>query len=112
MWRNPLLRRLMFMTPLFSLVLAAVVLGAAGQTRLSDASIRAHLAVVFALGWPAWVGLSLHTQLSSNYFGAMDREGLALVVHSPIDRRQVLVALGVTTTVLHLALSLLPLGRW
>jgi hypothetical protein len=47
--------------------------------------------------------------LTANYFGAMDREGLASLLVSPVDRRYVLLSANAVTLLLAMALSLVAL---
>lgn len=78
-----------------------------------DNPLRQALPFVAAGLFVASVNLAL-SNLSGNYFGAIDREGFAMLMLSPIDRRHVFLAASLATLLLALAqtLPLLVMGAF
>lgn len=104
--RSPATAQALAMSPLVALGLGVVPVVLVRGLAAPDSGWHQTLPILVAVLLTVAANLAL-TSISSNYFGTVDRDGLATLLLSPVDRRYVLISGNLAALVLAMALSLL-----
>jgi len=104
--RSPATAQALAMSPLVALGLGVVPVVLVRGLAAPDSGWHQTLPILVAVLLTVAANLAL-TSISSNYFGTVDRDGLATLLLSPVDRRYVLISGNLAALVLAMGLSLL-----
>jgi len=118
LWRSPIPRRLLFSS---LIVVAAMILPLRNiSVKEEEPAFLRDVAPLAAGGFLiTMLNMTISLGFNANYFGVIDREGLVSILHTPVDRRHILLSSNLTTLiytgaqllVITLGLALLT-GRW
>ena len=92
LWRSPATRRMIF-AGLMSVLPAIFILWQPGIEDTDFQSIAPLAAGLFII---VMMSMMVNMNITSNYFGIIDREGFGALALSPVDRRQIIVAANAT----------------
>jgi hypothetical protein len=95
LWRSPMPRRLIFASLLMAV---SMVLPLRGVAQSSNPALREALPLIAAAFVVTMVSMIVNLGLTGNYFGTIDREGFATLALSALDRRHVVLAANLATT--------------
>ncbi len=106
MWRSPAARRMIF-GGLLAILPAAFILW---QPGIEDTDFQTYAPLFAGLLIIVMLSMMINMNITSNYFGIIDREGFGALAMSPVDRRQFIVSANVTTLIIATALYALVLS--
>ncbi len=117
LFRNPMPRRLLLAFAIMAISMMAP-LATTGRGE-APSQILAALPLLVAAFLIFWVNMILNMSLTGDYFGVIDREGLATLALSPVDRRYVILSANLVVGLYMVAVLvvLLPIvavlsGQW
>lgn len=96
MWRSPAARRMIF-GGLLAILPAVFILWQPGS---EDSAFQTYAPLFAGLMIIAMLSMMINMNITSNYFGIIDREGFGALAMSPVDRRQFIVSANVTTLII------------
>jgi len=105
MWRSPAARRMLF-GGLLAILPAVFILW---QPGIEDTDFQTYAPLFAGLLIIVMLSMMINMNITSNYFGIIDREGFGALAMSPVDRRQFIVSANVATFVIAAALYALVL---
>ncbi|MBN1642383.1 MAG: hypothetical protein JXA09_14195 [Anaerolineae bacterium] len=90
LWRSPMPRRLLLSALMMAVAVGLPLRDMSGSSL--PAVVRRALPLVAYVLAASLSGMGTNMVMAANYFGTFDREGLAVLTHSPVDRRYVLLS--------------------
>ena len=105
LWRSPATRRMIF-AGLMSILPAIFILW---QPSIEDTDFHAIAPLAAGLFIIAMLSMMINMNITSNYFGIIDREGFGALALSPVDRRQIIVSANAIAFLVAMALYTLLL---
>ena len=105
LWRSPATRRMIF-AGLMSILPAIFILW---QPSIEDTDFHAIAPLAAGLFITVMLGMMINMNITSNYFGIIDREGFGALALSPVDRRQIIVSANTIAFLVAMALYTLLL---
>lgn len=105
LWRSPATRRVIF-AGLLAILPAVFILWQPGS---EDTDFRTYAPLVAGLMVVVMMSMMINMNITSNYFGIIDREGFGALALSPVDRRQIIVSANAIAFIVAAALYTLVL---
>jgi hypothetical protein len=105
LWRSPATRRMIF-AGLMAILPAIFILW---QPDIADTEFEAIAPLAAGLFIIVMLSMMINMNITSNYFGIIDREGFGALALSPVDRRQIIVAANTIAFLVAIALYSLVL---
>ncbi|MBN2391863.1 MAG: hypothetical protein JXR84_14140 [Anaerolineae bacterium] len=105
LWRSPATRRMIF-AGLMSILPAIFILW---QPSIEDTDFHAIAPLAAGLFITVMLSMMINMNITSNYFGIIDREGFGALALSPIDRRQIIISANAIAFLVAMALYSLVL---
>jgi len=105
LWRSPATRRMVF-AGLLAMLPAVFILW---QPGIEDTDFQTYAPLVAGLIIIVMMSMMVNMNITSNYFGIIDREGFGALALAPVDRRQIIVAANATVFLVAAAMYTLVL---
>ena len=106
LWRSPATRRMIF-AGLLAMLPAVFILW---QPGIEGTDFQTYAPLVAGLMIVVMMSMMVNMNITSNYFGIIDREGFGALALSPVDRRQIIVAANATVFLVAAAMYTLVLS--